>query len=72
MTSWGEHGDTWWTDAADYDTPSRADFDEEEGPCRCSPDSPCECPQVCEGCGKLGDDGMCESEGDESEPEPTE
>ena len=62
--SWAEHGDIWWTEAMDGDMPRKSDFDDEEGPCRCSTDGPCECPRICDGCGKLSDDvgpdGFCE------------
>jgi hypothetical protein len=37
-------------------------YEEYEGDqtCRCGPDSPCECPQKCDGCGGLCDDeGAC-------------
>ena len=37
---------------------------EREGPCRCPPDSPCECPRACSTCGRLSqdvdEDGVCE------------
>ena len=75
--SWGEHGDTWWTEAMDGgNTPHLSDFADVEGPCRCSRDSPCECPRVCDDCGRLsqdvGADGICERCALASEDEPEE
>ena len=54
---------TWVEDYA-ADVPSRADLEAEAPPCRCPPDSPCECPRVCRECMRLSqdvnEDDVCE------------